>query len=279
MDKKLEKLESLLKMMNESITKDDFVSSFKSIVKQVLNLEKALITRVDTKTSSAEKELAKLKTDFAEVINKAKQESDSSLSGFKKRTLETINSLFIKHRIGQKLTSILDEHLAKIKEVDRRIANIRDGVDGKDGTDGIIGKDGKDGSPDNAEQIRDKLEILLEEWLDISAIKGLKKILEELEEKIKAIPRGIIGGGDGGQLGGHVRYKDLSASLDGSTRTFSMPAFGRILSVQLSSFPNILRDGIDFTVNGSTFEITFTSEISDSSISAGQTLVILYAEM
>lgn len=56
--------------------------------------------------------------------------------------------------------------------------NGKDGKDGRDGVNGINGKDGKDGidgSPDTAEDIRNKLELLSgDERLDSKYIKGIK---------------------------------------------------------------------------------------------------------
>lgn len=73
----------------------------------------------------------------------------------------------------------------------------RDGRDGKDGRDGRDGKPGpagsggkqgepgKDGSPDTAEDIRNKLELLLDdERLDVSAIKGVDKLLAEMKTSL-----------------------------------------------------------------------------------------------
>ena len=54
------------------------------------------------------------------------------------------------------------------------------GLAGKDGKDGANGKDGIDGSPDNAFDIRNKLELLIEdERLDKKAIKGLEGLIDQ----------------------------------------------------------------------------------------------------
>ncbi len=172
--------------------------------------------------------------------------------------------------------------------------NGRNGIDGKNGKDAnetiIIkevlkeipipkdGLNGADGSPDTPEVIKQKLESLEEgERLKISAIEDLEKRLEELKktrgEKV------YIGGGSSGGLGGHVQYYDLSSQLNGNLRVFSVPAFARILNVQLSSFPNILRPVVDWTSDAAAMTLTLTSEIPDSSISSGQTLVVLYATL
>ncbi len=156
--------------------------------------------------------------------------------------------------------------------------NGKNGSDGRDGIDGKDGLNGADGSPDTPEIIKQKLESLNEkDKLPIQAIKDLEKRLEELKktrgEKV------YIGGGSSGGLGGHVQYYDLSSQLNGNLRVFSVPAFARILNVQLSSFPNILRPVVDWTSDAAAMTLTLTSEIPDSSISSGQTLVVLYATL
>lgn len=183
------------------------------------------------------------------------------------------------------------------KRVTSAISGIRNGKDGKDGKaggpgpigpmgpagpvgraifggKGETGPAGKDGSPDTAEQVRDKLETLQgEERLDASAIKNLEQHLQKLipsqEQRYMSIPVSR----------GAVKAYDLSASLDGVTKTFALPTFWRIISVHLSSTPNILRVTTDYTSDASVPSITFTSQIGAStSLSAGQSLIIVYAE-
>lgn len=90
-------------------------------------------------------------------------------------------------------------------KIDARLAQIRDGRDGKDGRAGRDGKDGapgaqgpvgpqgesiqgpagRDGSPDDAIDIRTKLEFLEgEERLDASAIKNLPEMVESTYQSV-----------------------------------------------------------------------------------------------
>lgn len=132
---------------------------------------------------------------------------------------------------------------------------------------------------DTPEMIVSKLESLEEgERLKISAIEDLRDELDRLRKQVTQ--KVYVGGGGGsGVMGGHVQYYDLSSQLNGSLRVFSVPAFARILNVQLSSFPNILRPTVDWTSDAAAMTLTLTSEIPDQSLSAGQTLVILYANL
>lgn len=113
---------------------------------------------------------------------------------------------------------------------------------------------------------------LLEEGLKIEDIEGLIEKLEKLGKK----PAAYVGGasGNGGRV---VMAYDLSPLLNGSTKTFTLPAFWRIISVETSSSPYTLRKTIDYTTSGST--ITFTSAIDETTtLATGQTVTIIYSE-
>src|SRR3990167_8707972 len=127
--------------------------------------------------------------------------------------------------------------------------------------DGRDGAPGKNGSPDTPEQVKDKLASLKgNDRLDASVIKNL--------------PTPMGGGVIGRDI---VRVYDLSSQLNGVLKTFSLPAFWRILDVRSSSFPYAFRPTTDYTTDGTANTITFTSEISASStLAAEQTLYVLY---
>lgn len=103
----------------------------------------------------------------------------------------------------------------------------------------------------------------------------LGKRISDLEEEIKRLKKQktVVSGG-GGIVGRDiVKNYDLSPYLDGSTKTFNIPAVWSIVSVACSSFPNILRPTIDYTYTPQT--ITFTSEIDASTtLAEGQTVII-----
>jgi len=77
--------------------------------------------------------------------------------------------------------------------------------------------------------------------------------------------------------GSDVKAYDISSSLNGVLKTFSIPSNTRILSVTSSSFPTTFRPTVDYTSTGST--ITFTSEVdAGTTLASGQTLIIVYVE-
>jgi len=152
----------------------------------------------------------------------------------------------------------------------------RDGIDGRDGERGLQGINGADGGPDTPEVIKQKLESLEDE--DKLSIKAIKDLQEELD-KIKKM-KGTVQYVGGGGVGKHnvVAY-DLSASLNGVLKTFSLPAFWKVISVHSSSFPNAFRPTVDYTTDASASTITFTAEIDASTtLATGQTIIITYSE-
>jgi len=139
-----------------------------------------------------------------------------------------------------------------------------DGVDGKDGKDGKNGKDGKDGSPDTPEQVKGKLiELPIKErWFDW---RHLKNIPVDMGGEKRTIHRG------GGSA---VFSSDLSASTDGATKTFTVPAHTRALLLIGSDFPIIYRPTVDFTTSGTTLTLTDAVPAPTD----GATLTFLYVQ-
>lgn len=128
----------------------------------------------------------------------------------------------------------------------------RDGVDGRDGRDGIDGKDGQNGSPDLPEQVADKLnslEQVVEQNVIIGLVDEIKKLREEISRKPMTGMRKITS----------VRSVDLSASVDGSATTFTLPQDTlKVLGVWSSQFPVTFRDGTDWTFAGRTLTLVTT---------------------
>lgn len=127
--------------------------------------------------------------------------------------------------------------------------------------------------------VRNALERLPEgEKLSMNAIEGLLEALEKIR-KIK-VNYGSFAGGTAVSGGGKiVKAHDLTDQLNGVLKTFSLPAFWRVVSVHSSSFPYTFRPITDYTVDGGAMTITFTSEIDETqTLATGQTLLVVYAE-
>ena len=145
------------------------------------------------------------------------------------------------------------------------------GLDGKDGIDGNNGINGKDGSSDTSEEIRDKLEELKDdERLDVSAIKGLRDEIDTL--KFTLATRKVVYSTNKTR----IQEIDLSSSLDGVTKTFSIGTHFGIISVESDSAPfGAFRRTTDYTEVGT--NIVFTSAIDASiSLATGHSLIVRY---
>ncbi len=127
------------------------------------------------------------------------------------------------------------------------------GKDGKDGKSGKDGENGKDVDEKLVKQVTDKLDEVADELRTTRATTSTVLAFS----------------------GSTVLTHDLSGSLDGVLKTFTLPSNARVLLVISSSFPNIFRPTVDYTTTAST--ITFTSEIdAATTLSSGQSIVILY---
>jgi hypothetical protein len=185
--------------------------------------------------------------------------------------------------ITKRLTQAGDEKFAEIDQrVNAKLASLRQPKDGEigpkgekgdAGEPGEAGTPGADGSPDMAEDIRNKLELLTDdERLKPEAIRGLVERLADLEKRIGERATVYTQGGVIGR--NYLQFYDLSSKLNGASTTFALPAVYRIINVQLSSTPNVLREGVDYSWTPTS--ITFIGIDPTTQLSAGQTCVIVY---
>ena len=168
---KLDKLKSILEMLDTNLSRAEFVESFKNIVNLVLKVEKELAEKNN-------KTIAELKSIFEELKDNLESTTNSELS----RVINELKEFSAKIEKDQKIA--LDFIKDKVKNLKGK-----DGYTPVKGKDYFDGKNGKDGSPDTPDQILDKISGLLE----IKEIKGLVEALEELK-KIRE-ERRIFGGG------------------------------------------------------------------------------------
>lgn len=173
-----------------------------------------------------------------------------------------------------------------IKEILSKIPKPKDGKDGRDGESvvGPPGPAGKDADEvaiqDRIEKnlpalggaMRDALELLPEgERLKIEAIQDLRKELDEMKKRQSSINVGGISQAAARDL---VKDIDLSASLDGVTKTFNIQAVWNVISVSLDSYPyGTLRKGIDYTWTPTSITLTDTID-AGTQLAAGQKLIL-----
>jgi len=155
---KLEKLEEILNLLNESITREEFVSSFENVAKMVVAGELKLSQRITDALADAKRTTDVTKHNLTKEVEKALKEQEDGL-----------NFLY------------------------DRVSRLKDGKKGDKGErgesiQGPKGDKGDQGSPDSPEQVRDKLETLLgEDRLDASAIKNLPENVRTLVENTNKV--------------------------------------------------------------------------------------------
>lgn len=215
-EKNLSKVKDILKLVTESLSREEFLESFKKVVNQILEMEKKLILKIDFKTQKGEKDLDKLKEEFNQVIEKAKQESDSSLGGFKRRTLEAISNLFTRNEVNKKLKETQRKANETITEMNKviiegidKIALVRDGNPGQPGKDA-----------DEDEVIDKVLKKIAIPQTDEARIKAVEDRIKEFgENKLR------FGGGGYSKIAseGHIVDDETpSGTVNSSNKTFTL---------------------------------------------------------
>lgn len=249
-------------------------------LKQVVDILMSLISDVKKYTDKQKEALSK------DLENSASKLSNEIISTSKKleNKVETFtkNEDFIKNinDIKSNLDRLRGDmpEMPELSDIEDRLGELEDEMDEVEIPD--IEEIEQD-LPKLGTAIRDGLELISDEKekLSISAIGFLRQELDELRKKIeiKSSNTVILGGGSSG--GKIVRSYDLTG-LNGSTKTFALPAFYRVISVHSSSFPFIFKPDIDYTTDGLAMTITFTSEVNESTALAnGTTIIITYSEI
>jgi len=212
-NEKLKKLKDLMAIASEGLTRQEFLDSFKKILDHLAKLEAKLVTKIDGNLTEEKEQLAKLRREFNRVIEEAKAESDNSLSGFKRKTVELVNSLFAKSKVNQKLNEVMEEVDFKLRQIDDKMSEVRSGFDGKDGADG------KDADEDAvAQKVLAKIEI---PEVDKTELEELKKEIEELKKR----PVGRLGGGGFSYIAMDQHFVDdetPSGVVNGVTTAFTI---------------------------------------------------------
>ncbi len=126
----------------------------------------------------------------------------------------------------------------------------KNGNDGMDG-EGKEGKKGEDGSPDTPQQVVKKLNTT-EETIDLSVIKGLKEMFDDLSLRITNINARRGGGGAKGGGMGNVLVETPSGTIDGANTTFTITTPPKLNAQILTVNGQVQRVGIDYTISGKT---------------------------
>jgi hypothetical protein len=232
---RLKKLQDLLKIASEGLTREEFLKSFQAAIDLILKVEK----KQDDKF---QKTLDDLKTQIEELANSNESDFTTLKADFQK-----------------KINLALNDQAAGMNLIRDKVRKIKEGKDGKDGINGLNGSDGspgapgRDGSPDTAEDIVSKLESLTgQNRLDVSAIKGL-------EDRLKLIKPTPQTGFNYGALDLHLIDDETpTGTPNGVLRAFVLSrAPSPIGSLKVYVNGQRMRKTEDYTFSGST--ITFNT--------------------
>lgn len=150
-----------MKMLNEGLSREEFVEAFKNVVNLILRVEKDLAERNKKTTDEI---IAVFNTFKGSLETKTNSELSRAVTDLK----ELADKSFKEQSVGMNL-------------IRDKVSKIREGKDGKDGKSikGDTGTPGLDAVLESPEQIRDKLEKLVgKERISIEAIRGLKDALK-----------------------------------------------------------------------------------------------------
>jgi len=126
---KLKKLEDLFKMVNDSLTKTEFVKSFELVVKHIKKLEVDLLVKLESKTQGTVKDLEDIVAIHRETVKRVEADNEAGLSNLKKFAIGKITDFFVKNDINKRFKIIDDRLDSKMIKVENRLANIHDGID------------------------------------------------------------------------------------------------------------------------------------------------------
>jgi len=236
-ERKLQRVEHIMQLVTDSMTREDFLEAFDTLTKVMLNVGENMQKRSKDHLAILESNFEQLKT--------------TNNANFDEKTKEVMT----------KIASALKDQESGMNFIYDKIASLRhgkDGEDGKDGKDGIDGRDGKDAEVDTKEIIKSVIEEIDDKFKDI-------------DKKISNIPRG----GMSSRYVHVPMVDDFSGDTDGATKSFTLskaPKSTTTMKVWGSDFPIILRSGTDFTVTGKT--LTLTDEVDAPS--TGATLITEY---
>ena len=213
---------------------------------------------------------SKLEMELAEL-----QKQKGLLSREKNALLNTVNKKITEVKDGY--TPIKGKDYFDGKSADEEkilnnvLARIEKPKDGKDADEDSIfnkllakipkpedGDDGKDGSPDNPEQIADKINTL-EEKIEIKSIKGLKNYFDNIIRKMQDIKSNNAGKGGGM---GNVEHKtfNVGSTTASSNIGSNVAAGGNAIWVYYQG--QFLVKGTHYTISGSI--ITWSETFDDN---------------
>jgi hypothetical protein len=179
MNDRLKKLEELLKLLNEGLTREEFLDAFKKVLEIIVQIKNRNEQAVELVEKTYSNLLGKVDTEKTSTLAEIRNEAKNKLNELLKTSQEKFWSLDL--NFSTQKEQIIAEALARIIFPEYKEFILE------------------------PKEIRDKLELLKgKERLDIKAIDGIEKLFEELEKLKKQ--KGIY-------MGGGFNYSTLNMHL------------------------------------------------------------------
>lgn len=249
MPPKLQKLQEMLKMVNEGLTREEFVSAFKEVIKVVKDIK-----------GSNEQEWKLIHEAMKKIPDKMMSEMMSSMSKTEKKMVKDCMD-----KCDQMCSEMDKKHKAEMGKMELEMRMMKADREAiiEDTLARIVPPE-----EETAEQVVGKINTSNEQ-INKERIKGLddeiKSLRKELATKATSGSRRVFQP--------HIdRFKD---DCDGSNKTFYLsrePLRTDTIEVNGTDFPIILDPTVDFTVSGKT--LTLTSAVPAPN--AGATLIVKY---
>lgn len=189
-----EQLKAIADLINDGVTREELLNMFDKLGSHILRTESKLVKKIDDKTEVVETELNQLLVELRQVLQDAKEESDSTFGGIKRRMLNVIDTFFAKSEVNKKLNEELQKAKYIILAVETKLANIENGKDGQDGHTPTKGVDYFDGQPGQDGRDADEGKIV-KEVLSKIEIKDYQEEIDRLKKELEEVKKLKRGGG------------------------------------------------------------------------------------
>jgi hypothetical protein len=119
-----EHLKEFLTVMSKLPSREEFTKAFEAAIALIVKSETKLVDKIDRKQSENTKEIESLKGDVQKALVQMKEATDSTFVQLKKRSMDSIENLFLKMRLGDRFDSLVGEFENKIQGMERTISAV-----------------------------------------------------------------------------------------------------------------------------------------------------------
>ena len=255
---KIKKLQELLKMIDESLTRKEFTDAFQKVMDFILQIK-----------AGNEGAITVMKEAHERMMSKMENDNTSSRAELKKQ---------IMNYCEKEMAGIMKSHEKKMSEMDERIDEKMETIkSGKDADEEKIVQDvlaqiklpeQKEIILDGPKELKNKLESLRGgDRINIDAINGLDEEFKRLKDILSGIPRARAMGRAKVPI---TRAQNLTSQVDGVVSTFTLdPDTTAVFGVFGTQFPVNFNAGTDWTFAGRTLTLV-TAQVGVPQV--GQTL-------